>query len=313
MKYFILVFVLICLATVGLLTFKGEGCKIAILTPTTHPSLEQIEKGFVDTMEKHFRQKFTVKTYNALGNKTLMRSEAEEIALGDYDLVFTIATQATRTMKEVFEKKKLSTPIVFSAVPFPLEMDLVASEASSGNQLTGVKETTDFAKELEILRNKARAVLLVYDPSSPSLTSNKEEIETILTSMGIKLKTVEIFKTNEILLKTAPFIEEADAVLVIKDNTVVSGLDVLVKLCDQKGKLLIASDLDSAERGVPYAFGVSELIYGEEAAKKALLILDEYQRPRDIPITTPPPESFIFKINEKRMKEIGFLQELQHD
>lgn len=313
MKYFILVFALICLVTVSLLKFKKEECKIAILTPMTHPSLEQIEKGFVDTMEKNCRQKFTVKTYNALGNKTLMRSEAEEIALGDYDLVFTIATQASRTMKEVFEKKKLSTPIVFTAVEFPLEMDLVVSEASSGNQLTGVKETTDFAKELEILKNNVKTVLLVYDPSSASLTSNKEEIETILTSMGIKLKTVEIFKTNEILLKTASFIEEADAVLVIKDNTVISGLDVLVKLCDQKGKLLIASDLDSAERGVPYAYGVSELIYGEEAAKKALLILDEKKLPKDIPITTPPSEAFVFKINEKKMKEIGFLQELKHD
>jgi putative ABC transport system substrate-binding protein len=309
MKYYILVFVLICLATVGLLNSKGEECKIAILTPTTHPSLEQIEKGFVDTLEKHCRQKFTIKTYNALGNKALMRSEAEEIALGDYDLVFTIATQATRTMKEVFEKKKLSLPIVFTAVSFPVEMDLIASEASSGNQLTGVKETTDFAKELEILRNKAKTVLLVYDPTSPSLTSNKEEIETILSNMGIQLKTVEIFKTNEILLKTASFIEEADAVLVIKDNTVITGLDVLVKLCDQKGKLLIASDLDSADRGVPYAFGVSELIYGEEAAKKALLIIDDYKSPQDIPITTPPSEAFVFKINEKRMKEIGFLLE----
>jgi putative ABC transport system substrate-binding protein len=313
MKYFILVFVLICLAIVGLFTFKGEECRIAILTPTTHPSLEQIEKGFVDTMEKHCRQKFTVKTYNALGNKSLMRSEAEEIALGDYDLVFTIATQATRTMKEVFEKKKLSTPIVFSAVSFPIEMDLVASEESSGNQLTGVKETTDFAKELEILRNQAQTVLLVYDPSSPSLTSNKEEIEMILNGMGIGLKTVEIFKTNEILLKTAPFMEEADAVLVIKDNTVISGLDVLVKLCDQKNKLLIASDLDSPDRGVPYAYGVSEVIYGEEAAKKALLILDDDKLPRDIPITAPPSEAFVFKINEKRLKEIGFLQEPQHD
>jgi putative ABC transport system substrate-binding protein len=313
MKYFILVFVLICLATVSLFTFKKEECKIAILTPTTHPSLEQIEKGFVDAMEKHSRQKFMVKTYNALGNKTLMRSEAEEIALGDYDLVFTIATQCTRTMKEVFEKKKLSTPIVFSAVPFPIEMDLIASEATSGNQLTGVKETTNFAKELEILRNKAKTVLLVYDPTSASHNSNKEEIQAILTGMGIKLKTVEIFKTNEILLKTAPFIEDADAVLVIKDNTVISGLDVLVKLCDQKRKLLIASDLDSADRGVPYAYGVSELIYGEEAAKKAILILDEHQLPRDIPTTTPPSEAFVFKINEKKMKEIGFLQEQKHD
>jgi hypothetical protein len=34
--------------------------------------------------------------------------------------------------------------------------------------------------------------------------------------------------------------------------------------------------------------------------------------PGDIPITTPPPEAFVFKINEKRMKEIGFLLE-PHD
>jgi putative ABC transport system substrate-binding protein len=306
MRYYILVFVLICLVTVGFFKFKGEGYKIAILTPTTHPSLEKIEKGFVDTLEKSCRQKFTVKTYNALGNKSLMRSEAEEIGLGEYDLVFAIGAQSARTMKEVFEKKEMSTPIVFSAVSFPVEMDLVASEASSGNQLTGVKESTDFAKELEILRNKAKSVLLVYDPSSPSLTANKEEIETILREMGISLKTVEIFKSNEILLKTAPLIEEADALLVIKDNTVVSGIDVLVKLCNQNNKLLIASELDSADRGVPYAYGVSELIYGEEAAKKALLILDDYKLPRDIPITTPPPEAFVYKVNKQRLKEIGY-------
>jgi ABC-type uncharacterized transport system substrate-binding protein len=104
-KYFILVFVLICLAIFSLFTIKGKSCKIAILTPTTHPSLKQIERGFVDTMAKQGRQKFTFKTYNALGSETLMRSEAEEIALGDYDLVFTIATQASCIMKEVFEKK----------------------------------------------------------------------------------------------------------------------------------------------------------------------------------------------------------------
>lgn len=309
---------ILALVLLGIIAFivftptKDNHCKIAILTPTTHPSLEQIEKGFIETMEKHCRQKFTVKTYNALGNKTLMRSEAEEIAQGDYSLVFTIATQATLTMKEVFEKTKKATPIVFTAVPFPLKQNLIASEASSGNQLTGVKETTDFAKELEILRDKAKTVLLVYDPTSPSLTSDKDEIKTILADMGIELQTVEIFKTNEILLKTAPFIEKADAVLVIKDNTVVSGLDALVKLCDQKGKLLIASDLDSADRGAPYAYGVSELIYGQEAAQKALLIIDEYKRPRDIPITAPPSEAFVFKIDEKRLKEIGFM-EMAHD
>lgn len=304
-------FILACLAVIGffLTLDEDKGLRVAILTPMTHPSLEQIEKGFVETMEKNCRQKVSFKTFNALGNKTLLRSEAEEIAMGGYDLVFTIATQPSCAMKEVLEKKKLYTPIVFTAVSDPLKMNLIASEASSGNQLTGVRESTNFTKELEFLQHRAKTVLLVYDPTSPSLTADKEEIEKILARMDITLKTVEIFKTNEILLKTAPFLDEADAVLVIKDNTVVSGLDALVRLCDQKKKLLIASDLDSAEKGATYAYGVSELIYGEEAAKKALLILDDYKIPRDIPITTPPAEAFVFKINEKRLKEIGFLQE----
>jgi ABC-type uncharacterized transport system substrate-binding protein len=71
-----------------------------------------------------------------------------------------------------------ATPIVFTAVSFPLEMDLNASEGLiEADQLTGVKEATDFTKELEVLRNKAKTVLLVYDPTSPTLTSHKEEIE----------------------------------------------------------------------------------------------------------------------------------------
>ncbi len=313
MKYIIFIVVVLGLAVGVFLTTQEKGCKIAILTPTTHPSLEQIEKGFVDTMRQHGPKKYTFKTYNALGNKSLMRSEAEEIALGGYDLVFTVAATATRTMKEVFEKKKVSTPIVFSAVPFPLKLDLIASEASSGNQLTGVKETTDFTKELEFLKDKVKTVLLVYDPSSFSLATDKEEIEGILTNMGIALKTVEIFKTNEILLKTTPFIEAAEAVLVIKDNTVVTGIDALVRLCQQKGKLLIASDLDSADRGVPFVYGVSEFIYGEEAARKALSILEDKKLPTDIPITAPPADAFVFKIDQKKLKEIGFLQEMNDD
>ena len=128
----------------------------------THPSLEQIEKGFVDAMEKHCRQKFMIKTYNALGNKTLLRSKAEEIALEDYDLVFTIATQATCTMKEVYERKKLATPIVFSAVPFPVEVGLIASEAVSGNQLTGIKETADL-DSLDHGEEAAKKALLILD------------------------------------------------------------------------------------------------------------------------------------------------------
>jgi putative ABC transport system substrate-binding protein len=305
MKYLLIALAVFCAVMMVVLTREEAAYRIAILTPMTHPSLEQIEKGFVKTLAQHDCEKFKFKTYNALGNKTLMRSCVEEIARGKYDLVLAIGASTARMSKEVFEKKLLSTPIVFTAVPTPLKFDLIASEASSGNQLTGVKETTDFAKELGFLRDKVKSVLLVYDPSQHSLEMDKQEIKKVLDGMGIEMGVAEVFKTNEILMKSTTYIDDVDAVLVIKDNTVVSGIDALVKLCEQKEKLLIASDLDSADRGVPLAFGVSELIYGEEAAKKALSILVEKKMPREIPITAPPSEAFVFKINQKRLQALG--------
>lgn len=305
MKYLLIALAVFCAVMMLALTRDEAAYRIAILTPMTHPSLEQIEKGFVKTLAKHDSKRFKFKTYNALGNKTLMRSSVEEIARGKYDLVLAIGASTARMSKEVFEKKSLPTPIVFTAVPTPMKFELIASEASSGNQLTGVKETTDFAKELGFLRNKVKSVLLVYDPSQHSLEMDKQEIKTILEAMGIGLRVAEVFKTNEILMKASSCIDEVDGVLVIKDNTVVSGIDALVKLCEQKEKLLIASDLDSAERGVPLAFGVSELIYGEEAAKKALSILIEKKMPQEIPVTAPPSEAFVFKVNQKKLQALG--------
>lgn len=301
------------LVALGLSSLKGEKpekYKVAILTPTTHPSLEQIEKGFVEKLDP---QKYVCKTFNALGNKSLLRSEIEEIAHGKFDLVFTIAVGPSQMAKEVFEKKGIKTPIVFTAVPAPLKLGLVHSETSSKNQLTGVKEITHFAKQLEVLKARAKSVLLVYDPTSYSLEEDKKEVESILKAMNIQMKVVEIFKSSEILSKAAPFIDDVDAVLVIKDNTVVSGIDALVKLCNQKRKLLIASDLDSGDKGVPLVYGVSERIYGEESAKMAMQILEEKKSPQEIPISAPPDRAFHFKIDPKRLQALGFPPELFHD
>lgn len=281
---------------------------IAILTPTTHPSLEQIERGFIDLIIKEYPNEYSFKTFNALGNKTLMRTEVEEIGRGNYDLVFAIGAGAAQMSKEVFEKKQIMIPIVFSAVPKPLNLNLIADEKSSQNALTGVKEVTDFQRELSILsklKPKVNTLTLMYDPTLHGLLEDRKEIEEIVAKMGITLVSVEVFKSNEILAKSSPFIEKTDVVLVIKDNTVVSGVDALVKLCDRHHKLLMASELDSVDKGAALVFGVSETIYGSEAAKKALLILENGVLPRDIPITSPPPEEFYFRADKARLQALG--------
>lgn len=279
---------------------------IAILTPVTHPSLEQIEKGFKETMEAKSPGRYAFTTYNAQGNKTLMRGELEEIAQKGYPLVFTIGTSSSQMTKEVFAKKGLETPIVFTAVNDPVGFHIVSSEETPGGPVTGVKELLNFNKELElVLRFKPdiKSVLLVYNSMEPGLTKDQEAVKSILKDKGIELITVEIFQTNEMMNKVSPFIEKADAVLVLKDNTVVGGLDVLIKFCNQQHIPLITSDLDSPDRGAAFGYGVYEIDFGVEAAKKALLILEQQVSAGNIPVT--PVSQFTFIVNRNAAEAQG--------
>jgi len=53
--------------------------KIAILTPVSHPALMQIQKGFEDTLMNTHGVACDFVTYNANGNRTLMRAQVEDI------------------------------------------------------------------------------------------------------------------------------------------------------------------------------------------------------------------------------------------
>lgn len=279
---------------------------IAILTPISHPSLEQIENGFKQTMETKNPGKYHFVTYNAQGNKTLMRSEIEEIALKNYSLVFTIGTSTTQMATEVLKNKGLNTPLVFTCVNDPLHYHIVSSEENPKGYVTGVKEMLHFEEELAVLlqyKPTIKNILLVYNPTEPGLQKDQKEIQEILNRQNIHLQTVEAFQTNELLTKVSPFISSADALIVLKDNTVVSGLEVLVKLCNRQRIPLMASDLDSPDRGAAFGYGVYEIEFGVEGAHKALQILDQGVTPGSIPIT--PVSEFTLRINSEAAKKQG--------
>lgn len=279
---------------------------IAILTPVTHPSLEQIEKGFKETIEAESPGKYSFTTYNAQGNKSLMRGEIEEIAQKDYSLVFTIGAASSQMAKEVFYKKGLVTPIVFTAVSDPISFQLISSEQQPEGTVTGVKELLNFKEELELVlkfKPDIKSVLLVYNSMEPGLTKDQKAIQLILKEKSIELITVEVFQTNEMMSKVTPFLEKADALLVLKDNTVVAGLDLLIKLCNKQRIPLITSDLDSPDRGAAFGYGVYEVDFGSEAAKKALLILERQVAIADISITTVT--NFAFIVNRSAAEAQG--------
>lgn len=288
------------------LSIAGPTKKVAVLLPVSHSSLEQIQKGFVESLTQRSEGDVSFKIYNANGNRTLMRSQLEDVLQKRFDLIFAIATPCAQMAKEVTIKKGLLVPIVYGAVTNPIKAGIIDSLASSGNHLTGIVDAVPHDRQLDLLkflRPNIQRVLLVYDASLAGLEEGKQEIERILMRKNLTLQTVAVYHANEIMQKVPPFISQVDAVLVLKDSNVVAGIDALIKLCNRHGVTLMASDLDSVEKGAALGFGVSEYTMGVASAKKAELILFTGKKPSDIPSSMA--DNFKIKLNSATMKQQG--------
>jgi len=316
MKKYMSVSLIIGIITVSLLvyyfykkeSFNNNAFRVAIFEPASHPSMDEITQGFMDTMRKHGTQQYNFTRYNANGNPTLMRSQAEEIIHQNYDLVMTIGTNATKTMHELTTKKQLSMPIVFAAMSDPVKNGIVASLSSSGNNVTGIQEIPQYEKQVEKLleiKPATKNVLLVYDPVAKGggHESDAQQITNLLQKKNIQTNYAKIFHSNEIQAKVQPLLPGNDVVMIFTDHTVVSGVDSLITLCNRYHVTLFTSELNSADKGAALSYGVTEYDYGVETANQAIAILEKKQAPRDIPISIARDTKL--KVNTKTMSQQG--------
>lgn len=274
---------------------------VALFTPITHPALEEVERGFKETLVKlNPQQPYLFTTHNANGNRTLLRAQAEEMVQGDYDLLFTMGAMCSQTVAELLRKKSIQTPHVFGAVD---GIEIAQAIQACHETSTGVYVQVDYLKEMEILRklkSNIKNIVLVYDPTHETgLEKYKQELEVYFAKCGVILHSVEIYQTNEIQQKVAALLPHMDVVLVLIDNTVVAGIDALITLCNRYGVTLLASDLASGEKGAALAYGITEYDSGSGAAKVAQAILMHGKKPHDLPIS--PIMQFQIAINKNTM------------
>lgn len=264
----------------------SHAISIAILTPTSHPALEEIERGFKETIEKSGLQSYQFTTFNAHGDRSLLRAQAEEITSGKYQAIFTLGALCSQTVAELLHKKNSTIPHIFGGVDgYDFAQSLVTTNQSS----TGVYLEPDYKQSMDILftiKPDTQRILLVYDPTQGTgLEKYKDEIREYLRTYQATLESIEIYSVNEIQQKVSAALTNIDVVLVLIDNTVVSGIDTLITLCNRYGITLMVSDLPSGEKGAAIAYAVAEYETGSQAAQKALAILDDYALPNSIPVS----------------------------
>jgi len=200
-------------------------------------------------------------------------------------------------------------PIVFTSVPDPVGLGLVASLARPGGNVTGLTYSVGFnifGKDLELLKEavpKVRRVAVLSNPASPSQPLTMSEIRGAARSLGLQLLLLEARGPGDFDGAFAAMAKErVGALFVVTDPAFIPHRARLANLTAKSRLPSIFTQREDAEAGALMSYGPSLSDIYRRAATYVDKIL-KGAKPADLPVEQPT--KFELVINLKTARAIG--------
>ncbi|MDO5496188.1 MAG: ABC transporter substrate-binding protein [bacterium] len=277
---------------------SGESYHIGITQIVAHEALDATAQGFKDALaDAGIAATYDEK--NAQGDVTTAASIAGTFADGDFDLIFAIATPTAQAAVQAIT----DVPIVFGAVTDPVEVGLVGSWEEPGANVTGTSDKSPVKEQLELLLQiapDAETVGVVYSSTEENSLVQLAWAEEEGAKLGLTIETATI-STSADLLQAAESLD-VDAFYVFTDNTVVSAVETLIGVAEERQIPVIASDGGSVERGATASYAFNYYDMGVQSGEMAIRIL-EGADPATMPVETS--QTLILTVNPDAAERAG--------
>jgi putative ABC transport system substrate-binding protein len=292
----------IAIASIGA---QGHQFRVAVLTPgqVFNPGLEGLREGLAQ-LGYHEGKSLAFLVEDAQGEVASLAGQAARIVEAKPNLIFAIATAPAIAAKQA----TTTLPIVFTFVGDPLRAGLIASYASSENNVTGV---TTYAgplsgKRLELLQEVAPGIkrVLVLVPTQERIAEvSFQFLADAAPKLGIELLRHDVTSKAEIeqVLKALPK-GAVDAIYHIPSNLLGVHLGLLIHKAKEDRIPLAVTETSMVERGALISYGAEFQLLGIQAAKLVAKII-KGAKPSELPIQTP--ERLPLAINLTTAKAIG--------
>ena len=247
--------------------------KIGITQIVSHPALDAAVQGFKAALLEKGYSNVTYDMQNAEGDMATTASIAQKFATDSLDLILGVATPTTQAVV----KADKTTPIVFTAVTDPVGAGLVTDPAAPDANVTGVSDLQPVEPILELAKQfnpDAKSVGIVYNAGESNSVYIVEAAKTAAAGMGLEIVEATASNSSEVQAAAKSLVGRVDAVAVIGDNTAVTALEAIVKVCQEAQIPLLAGDTDSVKRGAAAGYGFDYMDLGKQAGYQAALILD---------------------------------------
>jgi len=242
-----------------------------------HPALDAVLKGLQDSLkEQGLDVKYNV--HIAQANMATANQIAQAIAGEKPDMVVAIATPCAQACAQIVKKAPhmAKVPLLFSAVTDPKGAGLVADLNKPGANITGVSDMTPVDKHLAMIMETVpglKSLGVVYNSGEANSKTLVNMLAEACKAQGVTLEEATASKTADVYQATKSLVGRSQAVYVPTDNTVVSALESMVKVCEQNSLPLFAADVDSVPRGAVAALGFDYYLHGKQTGAMAGRIL----------------------------------------
>lgn len=265
-------------ATTG--TTAGEKISVGISQIVTHPSLDAAREGFKAALADAGYD-VDYDEQNAEGDQSIAASIAGKFASDDLDLILAIATPTAISVAQAVT----DVPVLFTAVTDPVDAALVESMDAPGGNVTGTSDAVPAKDLLELvtrLAPDAKTVGIVYNPGEPNAVTQVDWAKDAAAELGLEIELATADTSNAV--QQAADSLDVDAFFVITDNTVVTSLETLIQVAEDKGIPVIASEGDSVARGAIATIGIDYYSLGYQTGEMAVKILKGEATTESMPV-----------------------------
>ena len=155
--------------------------------------------------------------------------------------------------------------------------------------MTGVADIPPLEEQLNFIENcipHLKTLGVVYNPGETNNVSFLEKLKAIAKKRHIKVVTATALKSADVQAAAQSLVTNVDAIFIGNDNTVVSGLESLIKASLEAHKPLFVSDPQSVNRGALAAYAYDQYQIGQQVGVMVAQVLNG-KNPGDMPVQHP--------------------------
>jgi putative ABC transport system substrate-binding protein len=240
--------------------------KIGIIVPIEHQAMNDIVSGFKEALHKSHPNIF-FKVANAQGDINLKRAIIQQMKNEHYDVIVPIGTDSSQMTLSMIHDQ----PIV------SLASNITEDERSSLKKCNVAVVHDEISAEqyiqfIHTVYPKIKKISLIHSPSEKIYPEVEKTINVAKKfDMHIVPMMAQTLNDLSIIAKNIP--KDAEAIFILKDSVIVSGITTLQKTAEKRHIPLISSDQGSVQNGATVALGVHEREIGEQGGLLAAQIL----------------------------------------